>query len=502
MNHYPPQVQTFQRGYQVLMRLSHWIERRPVFAANATRRNRSVKLASTGAATAALVLSLFTFSYEALAQKVPSIPNEKITLPNGLEVILHVDHSVPIVAVENFYKVGSADEKKGRTGFAHLFEHVMFMGSEHVPVGKFDEWLEAAGVSNNGSTNFDRTNYYEYGPSNALPLMLWLDADRMGWLLPTMDQQKLDLQRDVVKNERRQSYDNVPYGRAFETILPAMFPPNHPYSWPVIGSMADLSAASLEDVKDFFRQYYAPNNATITIAGDFDPATVKAEVVKYFGSIPRSAQPVTRPSVPSVKIAKDTVLVMEDRVQLPRVYYAWHGVKAFAPDDAPLDALTQILAGGKSSRLYRTLVYEKQIAQDVSMSNSAFKLDGIVMLTVTARPGVHPREIDSEIAAALKNVATSGVTNRELDRVKNGMRASMLDGLSSVLGKAQQLSYYNYFTGTPDYMAQDLERYERMTTSDVQRVAQKYIMQPRVVLSVVPEGKKDLALTSPTGGAN
>lgn len=435
------------------------------------------------------------------AQKAPSIPHEKYTLPNGLEVILHVDRSVPIVAVENFYKVGSGDEKQGRTGFAHLFEHVMFMGSQNVPVGKFDEWLEAAGASNNGSTTEDRTNYYETGPSNALPLMLWLDADRMGWLLPTMDQAKLDLQRDVVKNERRQSYDNVPYGRAFESLLPVMFPADHPYSWPVIGSMTDLSAAALGDVKDFFRRYYAPNNATITIAGDFNPDSAKVWVSKYFSRIPRVDAPV-RPTVPAVRLTRDTVMVMEDRVQLPRVYYAWHGVQAFSRDDAALEALGEILANGKSSRLYKTLVYEKQIAQSVNYGNQSNKLDGLVLLSATAKPNVHPRELDAEIAKAIRDIATTGITERELTRVKNGVRASMLDRLSSVLGKASQLSYYNYFTGTPDYMAQDLARYEALTAADIQRAAQQYLVQqPKIVLTVVPEGKKDLALTTPVGGA-
>jgi zinc protease len=435
------------------------------------------------------------------AQKAPSIPHEKYTLPNGLEVILHVDRSVPIVAVENFYKVGSGDEKVGRTGFAHLFEHVMFMGSENVPVGKFDEWLEAAGASNNGSTNFDRTNYYETGPSNALPLMLWLDADRMGWLLPTMDQSKLDLQRDVVKNERRQGVDNAPYGKADETILPVLFPKGHPYSWDVIGSMDDLSAAAVDDVKGFFRQYYAPNNATITIAGDFNADSAKAWVQKYFGHIPRSLATITRPVVPPITLTKDSVLVVEDRVQLPRVYYTWHGVKSFSPDDAALDALADIVAGGKSSRLYRTLVYEKQLAQDVRMSNQSQKLDGMIQLVVTAKPGVLPSDIDAEISRALSTVIASGVTDRELTRVKNGMRASMLDGLANVSSKAFRLSYYNYVTGSPDYLAQDLARYDALTPAAVQAAARTYLAgTPRVVLTIVPEGKTSLALTSATLG--
>lgn len=451
--------------------------------------------------SSALSLLLAATSTLAGGQRAPSIPHEKYTLPNGLEVILHVDRSVPIVAVEGFYKVGSGDEKPGRTGFAHLFEHVMFMGSQNVPVGKFDEWLEAAGASNNGSTNFDRTNYYETGPSNALPLMLWLDADRMGWLLPTMDQAKLDLQRDVVKNERRQGVDNAPYGRASETILPILFPQGHPYSWDVIGSMDDLSAAALDDVKDFFRQYYAPNNATITIAGDFVPDSAKAWVQKYFGAIPRGTAPIVRPVPPRLTLVRDSVLTLEDRVQLPRIYYTWPGVKAFSEHDAALDAFAEIMAGGKSSRLYRTLVYEKQLAQDVRMSNQSQKLDGMIQLVVTARPGVLPRDLDVEITRALNEALATGLTERELTRVKNGMRASMLDGLASVARKAFQLSYYNYFTGTPDYLAQDLARYEALTPAAVQQAARTHFAgTPRVVLTIVPEGKASLALTPATLG--
>jgi zinc protease len=468
-------------------------------SAHSLRRARAAQLLATAglAVTAMAAIAPAPLA----AQKAPSIPHEKYTLPNGLEVILHVDRSVPIVAVENFYKVGSGDEKPGRTGFAHLFEHVMFMGSQNVPVGKFDEWLEAAGASNNGSTNFDRTNYYETGPSNALPLMLWLDADRMGWLLPTMDQSKLDLQRDVVKNERRQGVDNAPYGKADETILPVLFPKGHPYSWDVIGSMDDLSAAALDDVKDFFRLYYAPDNATITIAGDFEPDSAKAWITKYFGRIPRNATPITRPTAPAITLTRDTVLVLEDRVQLPRVYYTWHGVKAFSADDAALDAVADIVAGGKSSRLYRTLVYEKQLAQDVRMSNQSQKLDGMIQLVVTAKPGVPPQELDAEITRTLTALIAEGPTERELIRIKNGMRASMLDGLSNVASKAFRLSYYNYFTGQPDYLAQDLARYEALTAAAVQRAARTHLAgTPRVVLTIVPEGKAALALTAATLG--
>jgi zinc protease len=316
-----------------------------------------------------------------------------------------------------------------------------------------------------------------------------------------MDQAKLDLQRDVVKNERRQGVDNAPYGKADETILPVLFPTGHPYSWDVIGSMDDLSAAALDDVKDFFRRYYAPDNATITIAGDFDPDSAKAWVRKYFGQIPRSTSPITRPTAPAISRTRDTVLVLEDRVQLPRLYYTWHGVKAFSTDDAALDAVADVIAGGKSSRLYRTLVYEKQLAQDVRMSNQSQKLDGMIQLVVTARPGVTPQEIDAEITRTLNALIADGPSERELTRVKNGMRASMLDGLSNVASKAFRLSYYNYLTGQPDYLAQDLARYDALTTATVQRAARTYLAgTPRVVLTIVPEGKRSVALTAATIG--
>ena len=415
-----------------------------------------------------LVLSDFGATARLNAQTAPSIPFEKFTLPNGLEIIMHVDKSVPIVAVNGWYKVGSGDEKRGRTGFAHLFEHVMFMGSKNVPVGKFDQWLEAAGANNNGSTTEDRTNYYETGPSNALELMLWLDADRMGWLLPTMDKPKLDLQRDVVKNERRERVENVPYGRVNEMLLPVMYPKEHPYSWPVIGSMTDLSGASVEDVSEFFRTYYAPNNASIAIAGDIDPKAVKKLVTKYFADIPRNKDAPVRPVVPPAALVKDTVMVLEDHVQLPRIYYVWHGVKAFAADEPALDALAQTIAGGKSSRLYKSLVYDKQIAQDVGMSNECNKLDGMLTLEATAKPGQHPRLLAAEFDAAIAKIAAEGITERELTQVKNGVRANLLNETASVLGKADRLNFYNYFVGTPDYLAQDLARYEKLTVTDVQ----------------------------------
>jgi len=434
------------------------------------------------------------------AQTTPRIQFEKYKLPNGLEVILHEDHSTPIVAVDTWYHVGSGDEQIGRTGFAHLFEHIMFMGSQHVPVGAFDQLLESAGANNNGSTTEDRTNYYETLPSNALALALWLDSDRMGFLLPTMDLAKVNLQRDVVKNERRQRVDNVPYGRADEVILAALYPRAHPYSWPVIGSMTDLSAASLADVQNFFKTYYAPNNATLTIAGDFDPATAKKLVAQYFGSIPRGPEVKRRVTVPAVVIPRDTFLVLEDKVQLPRLFYTWHSVKGFSKDDAALDILAQVVANDKNSRLYKKLVYELQIAQNVSAFQDGSRLDGKFQIDVTPKPGQKVADIDRIVEAEIANVISNGVTPRELQRAQNLYKASFLNRLASVLGKAEVLNSYNYFVGNPDFVQQDAARYERVTAADVQRVAKTYLGRPKIVLTVVPEGKKDMMLTASGGG--
>jgi zinc protease len=426
------------------------------------------------------------------AQGIPPLTHERYTLDNGLTVVLHEDRSTPMVAVNVWYHVGSGDEQPGRTGFAHLFEHVMFMGSQHVPVGAFDQWLEAAGANNNGSTSQDRTNYFEWMPSNALPLALWLEADRMGWLLPTMDQAKLDVQRDVVKNERRQRVDNVPYGRAFETMLAAVFPVGHPYSWSTIGSMADLSAASLDDVKQFFRTYYAPNNATLAIAGDFNRDSVKVWVQRFFGEIPRGPAMPARPSVREVTIPKDTFLVLEDKVQLPRLYYAWPSVKAFHADDASLDLLAYVLAGDKNSRLYKRLVYEMQVAQDVSAFQMSGRLDGMFGVVVTPKPGQTPARMAQLVNEELRKLSGQGVSERELARAQNTYRAQFLDRLASVNGKADQLNFYDYFAGTPDYVRQDAARYDAVTGAAIQRAAQNYLGKPKVVLTVVPEGKVDL----------
>ncbi len=437
------------------------------------------------------------FSVPALAQQL-EVPYQRFTLENGLEVILHEDHSVPIVTVNSWYHAGSGDELPGRTGFAHLFEHLMFMGSEHVATGEFDIFLEAAGATNNGSTTEDRTNYYEDGPSNTLPLMLYLDSDRMGFLLPEIDSAKVDLQRGVVQNERRQSYENRPYGMASENILSRLYPADHPYSWPVIGSMADLSAATLDDVREFFRRAYAPNNASIVIAGDINLNEARTLVEKYFGEIP-SGPEMDRPSVPDVHLDDDIYHTMEDRVQLPRLYNSWHAVKVFDTDEAALDVLASILTRGKPSRLYRRLVYDLQIATQVAAFLDNGRLDGMFEIFATARKGHDLNEIQALVDEEVRQLAESGPTERELQRIKNQIESQFLSSMERVGGfggKANRLNQYSYFAGEPDYFSQDLQRYANVTADDVMRVAQRYLVDAnRVVLSVVPRGKTELAAT-------
>ena len=425
-----------------------------------------------------------------------SVPYQQFTLPNGLDVILHEDHTLPLVSVNTYYHVGSGSEKPGRTGFAHLFEHLMFEGSKNVPEGKFDEWLEAAGGSNNGSTNPDRTNYYEDAPSNALELAIFLEADRMGGLLSTMSPAKVDGQRDVVKNERRQSYENRPYGMAEITISEQLYPANHPYHWPTIGSMADLSAASYEDVVEFFRTYYAPNNASVVIAGDIDPVKTRALVEKWFGPIP-AGKPVPPVDPPAAVLTEEKRTVMEDKVQLPRLYMNWLTPAVFSPGDAEMDLVAGVLAGGKNSRLYKRLVYEMQIAQDVSAGQGSAALGSSFSIVATAKPGHTLAEIEKVIQEEIDRLKTTPPDARELGRTVNGYEAaflSRLQGVGGFGGKADLINNYYTKTGNPDYLNEDYSRYKAISPGDVSAAVQRFLRSDaRVVLSVVPEGKKDLA---------
>lgn len=429
-----------------------------------------------------------------------SLEYESYTLPNGLNVILHRDRTIPMVAVNVWYHVGSARELPGRTGFAHLFEHLMFEGSGNVAEGKFDEWLEAAGGINNGSTTTDRTNYYEMVPKNALDLALFLESDRMGFLLDAMSAQTVDGQRDVVKNERRQSYENRPYGRASPTLGAHLYPEDHPYNWPVIGSMEDLSAASFEDVVQFHSTWYAPSNASLAIAGDIDVEEVKEKVAYWFGDV--AAGPTVGPlDGPAAYLDHENRVVLEDRVQLPRLYMCWLSPAIYQPGDAEMDVTASVLAGGKTSRLYRRLVYEMEIAQDVSAYQGSAELISDFCISSTARSGYDLDELESVIQEEIDRLKAEGPTQREVQRAVNQNEAAFLSGMESILGKADRLNGYFFRTGNPDYFNEDLARFRALDPGDIRAVARKVLRDDgRVILSVVPQGATELAAGTGTEG--
>jgi zinc protease len=436
-------------------------------------------------------------SHAALLKKAAAadsirIPFETYKLANGLTVILSVDKATPTIAVDIWYHVGSKNEVPGRTGFAHLFEHVMFTGSAHAPYGTHDKLTGGIGGTNNGSTNNDRTNYYETVPANYLEAELWLEADRMGWLLDTLDIGKLNAQRDVVKNERRQRVDNQPYGRVFEINSAAVYPKNHPYSWSVIGSMEDLSAASEDDVKDFFRLYYAPNNATLAVVGDFDPVQAKAWIAKYFNDIPQG-KPMQRPVVPLGKLDAEKRLVYEDRVQIPRLYIQWPTVGVRNDDDYALSVLASILSGPRTARLTKALVYDSQAASSVAAFESSNEDVGEFSVIVSPRPGHTLTELEVAVDQVLQRMKSEGPTPEEMQKSTSSLELNFLRGLESNLGKANQLIDGAVFHGDPGYFKIDYQKTMAVTAADVKRVANQYLTNGRVVLSVVPKGKKDQA---------
>jgi zinc protease len=421
------------------------------------------------------------------ASPIPEIKFEKYTLPNGLQVILHVDHSTPIVTTDIWYHAGSKNERPGRTGFAHLFEHMMFAGSKHHDSGYFDPFQEAGGKLN-GSTTQDRTNYWETVPANYLELALWMESDRMGFLLPAMDQKKLDIQRDVVRNERRQNYENRPYGLMHEIILAAMLPPKHPYSWPTIGSMTDLARASREDIADFFRRYYNPANASLCIAGDFDPTEAKKLVEKYFGPLPAGPKVEKMKPMP-VELKEEKRIEMTDRVGLPRLVMVWPSVPEFAEDEATLDILGDVLAAGKTSRLEKSLVREKQIAQSVSAGQNSDEIGGAFMIEATAQPGHKLAELETAILEQVRKIQEQPPAADEVARALNRIETHVIRSMESNSGfggLADQLNHYNVMKGDPGYLSKDFERYQKVTPEDIQRVAKKYLGPGRVVLDVLP----------------
>ena len=439
---------------------------------------------------------LFSLLGVALASEpAPVIPFEKYTLPNGLEVILSPDPRLPLVATDIWYHVGGGNEVPGRSGFAHLFEHIMFQGSRNVPEDQFFPILEGAGASFvNGTTDFDRTNYLQTVPSNQLELVLWLESDRMGFLLDTLTQERLDNQKAVVRKERQQSTENVPYGVAEEQFYKMLYPAPHPYNGVVIGTHEDLQAASLDDVKSFFRTWYVPNNATLVIAGDFDPVAVKPMVEKYFGSIPGGAEPVSVTQMAPPIVAEKRAEFTDD-VELPQVYMGWVTPAVFQPGDAELQLAGMVLADGKSSRLFRELVEKQQIAQSVNAYQYPLTYGSLFAVEIVGKAGQTPGKLETEAWRVIEGLRGKPPEQAELDRAWTATKARVLRGLEELGGfggKADTLDYYNHHTGDPGYLAKDFARYESATPESVHKAFADSIRKDnRVVVSVVPEAKTE-----------
>jgi zinc protease len=423
------------------------------------------------------------------------LPFTKRTLPNGLDVIVHEDHHIPVVAVNVWYHVGSKNERPGRTGFAHLFEHLMFEGSEHHNSGFFPP-LQQAGALRNGSTNTDRTNYWDVVPTSAGDLALWMESDRMGFLLPALTRERFETQRDVVLNERRQNYENRPYGFALMALMAALYPPDHPYHWMTIGSADDIRAMQLDDVQEFFRTYYHPANASLVIAGNIETARAFDLAAQYFGEIPAGIKPAKVSA--SAALTREYRLLLEDRIELPRLYMAWHSPAMFAYGDAEMDLVGDLLANGKTSRLYQSLVYEQRIAVDVSSYQSSRELGGFFLLVATAAPGRSLSDIAAEVDRTIQTLVDDGPTTDEMERSEAQAEAHFLYRLQTVGGfggKSDQLNAYNILRGTPGYFSEDLARYQAATPETVQTAAREYLrVDARVMLSAVPRGQEALAL--------
>jgi zinc protease len=432
------------------------------------------------------------------ADAIPHIAFEKYTLPNGLDVILSADHRLPRVAVNLWYHVGPANEEAGRTGFAHLFEHLMFQGSKHVPPDSHFRLLEGAGATSiNGTTDFDRTNYFETVPSNELALALWIESDRMGYLLDQVDVAQLANQQDVVRNERRQTTENRPYGIAEEALTQTLYPKGHPYYANVIGSHQDIQAVKLDDVKRFFKQYYVPNNASLAIVGDIDLTSTKALVQKYFAALKRGAPvPPIRIDLPT--ITQERRRVVQDRVELPRVYLGWLTSPIFKPGDAEAGIAAAILADGRASRLYNKLVYEQQIAQSVNAYQQSLILGSMFVIEVTARPGHTAQELEQAIDAEVAALQTTLVTPQEIERARNKFETETVRSLESLRGVADMLNSYNHYLGTPGYLEKDVQRYRAVTPHSVQTFVRDQLQsRARAVIYTVP-GTAQLGAPVPT----
>jgi len=414
------------------------------------------------------------------------IKYEKFTLNNGLEVILYNNDTFPTVAVNIWYKVGSANERPNKTGFAHLFEHMMFQGSQNIEKEKHFKFIQEAGGSLNGSTSMDRTNYYESLPADSLELALWLESDRMGYLLPALTQEKLDNQKSVVMNERRQNYDNQPYGLAWELLFSNLFQENHPYHWPTIGWMKDIEKFELNDVKDFFKNYYSPNNASLVIGGNFNKDEAKNLVQKYFAPI-ESGGKIKEILTNSIRLVESKKIEHKDNVQLTRMYFAWHSDKAYGKDDAALDILTDVLTGSKNSRIYKTLVHELQIAQDVSAFQYSAKYNGVLFIIVSVKPEIETSIIREKIMEIINLVIKEGIQQSELDRAINGYKSSFIYSLQNLDNMVDQINSYNCNLNEPNSFIYDLGRYNTVNISKITEVAKKYLTKNHVELSIIPK---------------
>ena len=436
------------------------------------------------------IICLFLTMHLGKAQSSPlKIAHQQFRLANGLRVILHQDLRLPRVVVNVLYRVGSCNDPAGRTGMAHLFEHLMFMGTKRVPDHQFDLLMEQVGGSNNAFTSEDVTDYYDVGPSRLLETLLWLEADRMATLAQALTRKKLDLQRDVVLNERRQSYENAPYGIAHLELPSLLYPPKHPYSWPIIGSRQDLKAVSVEDTKKIFQRFYSPRNASLVIAGRFDPKQAQKLVETYFSRIP-AATPLRQPKSAPVNLTKEVRRIYPDKVELPKLFWAWHSPPQFKPGDAEMDLAASILTRGKESRLYRTLVYEKKLALDVEAHQESRHLGSLFVIEVTARAGVDLHKLELATLHLLQGFVAQPPSAKEVERARNGFEAHFISRLQRLSRRAELLNMYFASVGQPDYLEQDLARYRTATASSIHRWSKK-VLHPkrRVVLFVVPSEK-------------
>ncbi len=414
---------------------------------------------------------------------------EKRKLDNGLEVILHKNSSLPLVTVNIWYKVGSANESPEKTGFAHLFEHMMFQGSEHVAKEEHFKFIQEVGGTLNASTSFDRTNYFETLPSNNLELALWLESDRMGFFLPALTKEKFLNQKEVVMNERRERYDNQPYGRAWEILFSNLFPKNHPYSWPTIGWMEHIKKFEFEEVKHFFKKFYAPNNAMLTICGDIEIDDAFNSVKKYFDEIPPNN------SIPEVRtenfiLSESTSIIHYDKVQLPRIYIAFPSVKSYEKEEAHLHLIGEILAGTKNSRLTKELVFHKQIAQEIYSFQYSGKYGGAFVIMATAKPEISADELSFEIHNELKKFLNSDVKEKELTRSKNSIKSTFIYSLQNIATLADQFNNYNFYLNNPNYFEEDVERFNSSTTADLASAARKYLTKHFTELRILPEDER------------